>query len=172
MPPKSVAHFFLSCPVVPSVLGSGRVRVPTVSKQNFNSATDAEIAFYEALARSDLEAMMAVWSEDDEVVCIHPDGARLVGLANVREAWRQLFSAGVRLSVRTTQLMANTSMLLTVHSVLEHVSVEGEQNLQPPLVATNVYMRGAYGWKMVLHHTSATPEIPEIPNHNNPRTVH
>lgn len=143
-----------------------------MSKQNFSSAAEAEIAFYEALARADLDAMLAVWSEDDEVVCIHPDGGRLVGLANVRESWRQLFSGGVRLAVRTTQLMTNTSMLLTVHSVLEHVSVAGEENMQPPLVATNVYMRGAYGWKMVLHHASATPEVLELPNHTNPHTVH
>lgn len=143
-----------------------------MSTQNFSSAIEAETAFYEALARSDLEAMMAVWSEDEEVVCIHPDGGRLVGLANVRESWRQLFAGGVRLAVRTTQLMTNTSMLLTMHSVLEHVSVEGEERLQPPLVATNVYMRGPYGWKMVLHHASATPEVLDIPNQANPRTVH
>lgn len=143
-----------------------------MSKQNFNSAGEAEAAFYEALARSDLEAMMAIWSEDEEVVCVHPDSGRLVGLANVRESWRQLFSGGVRLAVQTTQLMTHTSMLLTVHSVLEHVSVEGQENLHPPLVATNVYMRGPYGWKMVLHHASPTPEALELPNHANPHTVH
>lgn len=165
-------HPFLVPPVDLHQAGSTGVRVTNLSKQNFNSAGEAEVAFYEALARSDLEAMMSVWSEDEEVVCIHPDGGRLVGLANVRESWRQLFSGGVRLVVQTTQLMSSTSMLLTVHSVLEHVNVEGEESLQPPLVATNVYMRGGFGWKMVLHHASATPEVLETPNHANPHTVH
>ena len=45
----------------------------------FPTAQDAESAFYEALERCDLEGMMAVWSEDDEIVCVHPAGARLTG---------------------------------------------------------------------------------------------
>jgi ketosteroid isomerase-like protein len=40
----------------------------------FATADDAERAFYEALAKSDLDAMMAVWSEDEETVCILPGG--------------------------------------------------------------------------------------------------
>ena len=36
------------------------------------SPEEAESAFYAALARADLDGMMAVWSEDEEVVCMHP----------------------------------------------------------------------------------------------------
>ena len=53
----------------------------------FPTAQDAESAFYEALERCDLEGMMAVWSEDDEIVCVHPAGARLTGQDEVRESW-------------------------------------------------------------------------------------
>ena len=40
---------------------------------------EAETAFYEALEKGDLEAMMAIWADDEEVVCIHPGGQRLTG---------------------------------------------------------------------------------------------
>jgi ketosteroid isomerase-like protein len=59
-------------------------------KPIFTSPQEAETAFYEALERGDLEAMMSVWSEDEEIVCVHPGGARLTGYALVREAWHHV----------------------------------------------------------------------------------
>jgi len=142
------------------------------NKPTFTSAAEAEAAFYEALARSDLDAMMAVWSEDEEVVCVHPDNPRLVGLASVRESWRQLFTGKVKLSVRTSHRVVTATMQLEVHSVIEHIAVEGEKRLQPPMVATNVYMRGALGWRLVMHHASAAPENPHAARPDAPRIVH
>jgi ketosteroid isomerase-like protein len=141
------------------------------NKPIFTSAADAEAAFYEALSRSDLDAMMAVWSEDDEVVCVHPDSPRLVGLAAVRESWRQLFAGKVRLNVRTSHRVVTANMLLTVHCVIEHIAVEGEDRLPPPMVATNVYSRGALGWRLVLHQASPAPETPHA-RPDTPRIVH
>jgi len=143
-----------------------------LSKPIFTSAADVEAAFYEALAKGDLDGMMALWSEDDEVVCVHPDSARVVGLSAVRESWRQLFAGGTRLRVRISQQVVSANMLLTVHNVLEHVAVEGEDRLYPPMIATNVYARGALGWRMVMHHASATPEAAPVGGQDAPRVVH
>ena len=41
-----------------------------MKKTTFSTAQDCEAAFYEALEACDLEAMMEVWAEDEEVVCI------------------------------------------------------------------------------------------------------
>ena len=67
---------------------------PRVSTKIFPTAQDAENAFYEALERGDLEGMMAVWAEDEEIVCVHPGGPRLSGQDQVRESWAQIFSGG------------------------------------------------------------------------------
>lgn len=143
-----------------------------MKKQIFSSAAEVEAAFYEALARSDLEAMMAVWAEDEEVVCIHPDGPREIGLAAVRESWRKLFSGGIRLVVRISHQVVSASMLLTVHNVVEHISVEGDDRLHPPMIATNTYVRGALGWRMVMHHSSTIPEIGDLSGQDSNRVVH
>lgn len=143
-----------------------------MSKPIFPSAADAEAAFYDALARSDLDAMMTVWSEDDEVVCIHPDSPRLVGLAAVRESWRQLFAGGVRLQIQTSHCVVSANMLLTVHNLIEHVAVEGDERHHPPMVATNVYSRGALGWRLVMHHASPMPDIQQAGGSGGPRVVH
>ncbi|MCK0512181.1 YybH family protein [Aromatoleum buckelii] len=143
-----------------------------MSKPIYTSVAEAEAAFYDALARSDLDAMMTVWSEDDEVVCVHPDTPRLVGLAAVRESWRQLFAGGTRLQVRTSHHVVCQNMLLTIHNVIEHVAVEGEDRLPPPMIATNVYTRGALGWRLVMHHASPAPENPHAPTHGTSHVMH
>lgn len=143
-----------------------------MSKTIFATADDAERAFYDALSKGDLEAMMAVWSEDEETVCVLPGGSRFCGLNAIREAWRQLFASGLKLSIRITHPVKTQAMLLAVHCVLEHVCVEGEDTIAPPMIATNVYSRGATGWQLVLHHTSPAPDTEGLLLQDTPRVVH
>nr|WP_211169094.1 nuclear transport factor 2 family protein [Aromatoleum toluvorans] len=149
-----------------------RLKPAQVNKPVFTTALEAEAAFYDALARSDLDAMMQVWSEDDEVVCIHPDGARLVGLHAVRESWRQLFASGVRLAVSVSQRVASGNSLLATHNVIEHVALARDERAPPPMVATNAYASGPHGWKMIMHHASPAPASLPAGTHDGPRIVH
>jgi ketosteroid isomerase-like protein len=126
-------------------------------KPIFPTPQDAENAFYEALERSDLEGMMAVWSEDEEVVCIHPGGPRLVGYAAVREAWRRMFDGGARLQVRLSHPTVVQTPFITLHTVIEHIAVRDDESVRAPVVATNVYVRGPLGWRIVAHHASPAP---------------
>jgi uncharacterized protein (TIGR02246 family) len=127
----------------------------------FPTAQDAENAFYEALERCDLEGMMAVWAEDEEIVCVHPAGARISGQDQVRESWAKIFAGGPRARVRTEQQVAIGGMMLAVHSVFETFTLPrkpGAEEPQPvPVVATNVYLRTAAGWRMIVHHASPAP---------------
>ena len=43
------------------------------------SPDDVEAQFYEALQHGDIDRLMAVWSDDDDIACVHPGGARLSG---------------------------------------------------------------------------------------------
>ena len=140
----------------------------------FPTAQDAQNAFYEALERSDLEAMMAVWSEDEDIVCVHPAGQRLAGQAEVREVWRQMFAGGPNMRVRIAQQVVIAGVMLEVHSVHENITVAGEQRPRPPMVATNVYLRTAAGWRMIAHHASPAPGQPaaEPPPPAAPKILH
>ena len=137
----------------------------------FPTAQDAENAFYEALERADLDAMMAVWAEDEEIVCIHPAGPRLAGHEQVRDSWRRIFSGGgTRLQV--TQQVTTQAMMVAIHSV--HESTPAAGNRKPATaVATNVYLRTATGWRMILHHASPAPGQPEgAPADAPPKILH
>ena len=126
-------------------------------KPLFTTPQEVETAFYEALERGDLDAMMSVWAEDEEIICIHPGSGRLAGYAMVREAWRRIFTGGTRLKVQILALSTVHSPFSAIHSVVEQIAVVGEKHLPAPVVATNVYMRGALGWRMIVHHASPAP---------------
>ncbi len=135
-------------------------------KPIFTSPQEAEAAFYEALEHGDLEAMMNVWSEDEEIVCVHPGGPRLNGYALVREGWRHIFEGGTRLKVQLLALSTVHAPFTAMHSVIEQITVIGQKHLAAPVVATNVYIRGALGWRMIVHHSSPVPpsSIGDAPN--------
>ena len=137
-----------------------------MSGRIFPTAQDAENAFYEALERCDLDGMMAVWAEDEEIICIHPTGARLTGPAQIRDSWAQIFSGGPRARVHITSQVAISGMMLAVHSVHENFTLEGatRRDVTPlPVVATNVYLRTAAGWRMIVHHASPAPGTAQQP---------
>jgi uncharacterized protein (TIGR02246 family) len=138
----------------------------------FTTPQEAEAAFYEAFEKCDLDAMMDVWSDDDDIVCVHPGGPRLVGTEQVREAWRQIFSAGQNLRFRLNKLQALNGMTLVVHSVYEQITAAGETHARQPVIATNVYMRTENSWRMVVHHASPAPAAPETEVRRAAKTLH
>jgi uncharacterized protein (TIGR02246 family) len=147
-----------------------------VSARLFPTAQDAENAFYEALERCDLDGMMAVWAEDEDIVCVHPAGPRLTGQDQIRESWARIFSGGPRARVHITSQVAISGMMLAVHSVHENFTIEGERQADArplPVVATNVYLRTAAGWRMIVHHASPAPaEKQAAPREAPPKMLH
>lgn len=135
----------------------------------FATPQDAETAFYDALERADLEAMMAVWAEDEEIVCVHPGGPRLTGYAAVREAWRRVFQSGRRLQVRVSHQTHVQGPFSAVYSVLEQVTMAEGGVVRAPVIATNVYVRGPMGWRMIVHHASPAPSNMPI---ESPKVLH
>ena len=124
----------------------------------FASPEDVESAFYEAIARADLDALMSTWADDEEVICIHPTGQRLHGASAIRESWRGIFANNPRLTVRITHSVRWSGMLLTVHNVIETLYLGDEPTPHGPMLATNVFQRGASGWRLLAHHTSTAAD--------------
>ncbi len=133
---------------------------------------DAEAAFYKAIEKADLEAMMAVWADDEDIVCVHPGGTRLVGAEHVRESWRAIFASGHTLRFRLLQRQTLSGMSLAVHSVYEHIAVAGEPRTPAPVIATNIYLRTEHGWRMLMHHASPAPSVPDMEADKPGNTLH
>lgn len=120
----------------------------------YSSPEEAEQAFYDAFEKADLTAMMRVWADDDTIACAHPMGILLQGRTTVRESWRQLFSGDQRLRFHIRHHHVRQTSSVAVHSVSETIYVRGDNRPRPPIIATNVFVHTAQGWRMVLHHAS------------------
>jgi len=142
-----------------------------VKKSTFPTPQDAEAAFYEALEAAELEPMMEVWAEDEEIVCVHPGGARLAGYDQVRSSWAQISAraSGSRYTFPIKVVLSG--MMLAIHSVHENILVQGESRARAPVAATNVYLRTGNGWRMILHHGSPASQAPRVPAES-PKILH
>jgi ketosteroid isomerase-like protein len=157
----SVCKPVWSAPRVPSYNSSAR----KVNRRNFMarpkppaptlvSADDIELELYEAMRRGDIERLMHVWSDDDEICCIHPGSARLVGAAAIRASFEAMFANGT-IDAEPHRVRRLESHSSAVHSVLERIRLmtpEGEQFAW--VIATNVYLKSSQGWRLVAHHAS------------------
>jgi len=113
-----------------------------------------EAQFYEALQSGDIERLMAAWSDDDEIVCVHPGGPWVVGAAAIRASFEAIFANGV-IPLRPEQVKRIESAGCAVHHVLERVDIATADGPQSAwVVATNVYLKTAQGWRLVAHHAS------------------
>ena len=122
------------------------------------SPQDAALAFYQAFEARDLDAMMTTWADDEEIVCVHPGGTRMVGYDAVRGAWEQLFSGDAKLSFRLDEIVVLETVGLAMQSAIEHVAT-ADGTARGAAVATNVFMRTPSGWRMVCHHASPMAAI-------------
>ena len=133
------------------------------SAQFGGSADDVEAAFYDALQLGDLEQLMACWADEDDIICVHPGGPRLVGVAAIRASFEGMFANGT-VRAYPERLRRIDSLGAVVHSVLERIDmVTAEGTRHAWVVATNVYLKTAQGWRLVSHHASpGRSEVAEV----------
>jgi ketosteroid isomerase-like protein len=133
------------------------------------SSDEIEAAFYDALQTADIEKLMACWADEDDIICVHPGGPRLIGPGAIRAAFEAMFSNGSIQAwpegVRKVELLSSS-----VHSVRERIEVLTEEGPRMAyVIATNVYLKTAQGWRLAVHHASPgssqeTPEADEAPH--------
>jgi ketosteroid isomerase-like protein len=129
--------------------------MPNVSKI-LETPDETEAAFYEAISRADVEALMALWADEEDIVCIHPGAPRLVGHASIRASWESIFERG-GVQIRPVQLHVTQNVMTSVHNVIEEVHRTASRKQDIHILATNVYLKTPHGWRIVTHHASIVP---------------
>ena len=118
------------------------------------SPDNIEAAFYEAMRSADIGKLMACWADEDEIVCVHPGGPRLMGAGAIRAAFDLMFVNG-NIQVWPEGICQIESLTSVVRSVRERIEVRTDAGLREAyVIATNVYHKTAQGWRMVVHHAS------------------
>ena len=138
-----------------------------MARKIFPTPADCEMAFYDAFERGDLKLMMAVWADEPDTICVHPQGPRLCGLTAIRASFAEIFSLGpgTRGRIKVSELRKHDSPTLSIHAVYESFLIDppasttpAEPVEVPPLLATNVYLLTPNGWRMIAHHASLSPQ--------------
>lgn len=116
---------------------------------------EIEAQFYEALHQGDIDKLMAVWSDEDDIACAHPGGARVHGHAAVRAVFETLFAQGgvaaQPLQVRRTACGGTVA----IHHVLQSVAVKTASGPDTAcMLVTNIYVKTPRGWRLMVHHAS------------------
>lgn len=132
---------------------------------------DLEHAFYDALQRGDADLLMLLWAEDEELLCVHPTGVRLAGMAAIRESWREIFAAA-RLSLQCEQIAHWQGSMLAIHHLTETLFIGDDPQPHGPLHVTHIYIRGALGWRLVSRHASAADSGQQALLEAAPHTLH
>lgn len=137
----------------------------------FATPEDVESALYDAIHRQDLDALMACWCEEEEVVCVHPTGQQLVGHAAIRESWQGVLST-TSFRIVVTPIAHWQGMVMAVHHQLEMLLVGKDETPHGPLHITQTFIRGAHGWRLVSRHASAAADPGDVMPESSSHTLH
>jgi uncharacterized protein (TIGR02246 family) len=133
---------------------------------------DVEHNFYEALQNADIEQLMGCWAEEDDIVCVHPGGPRLIGQDSIRATFESMFANG-SVQAQPERIHKIESMASAVHHLVERVKIATPQGAkQAFVIATNVYHKTPQGWRMVAHHTSPGTPNDSADVGNQPQVLH
>ncbi len=134
-------------------------------------ADETEAAFYEAMQLGDIDKLMACWADEDDIVCVHPGGPRLVGALAIRGGFDAMFSHGT-IRAHIEHVRRVQTLGVSIHSVLERVEVLTANGPSIAyVIATNVYLKTAQGWRLVAHHASPGT-AQEVSQSDSPTVLH
>jgi uncharacterized protein (TIGR02246 family) len=130
----------------------------TPADDDRTSVEAANAAMYEAFESADVDRMARVWDDvaPEAVVCVHPGWPMLRGRGHVLRSWSavmagtdyiQFFLTDVQVSVH-----GDTAVVTCTENVLTEVSERTSG--AAAVVATNVLVRRADGWRVQVHHGS------------------
>lgn len=131
-----------------------------------NEVRAASENFYAALnlmANGTSGAMDTVWSQDSTVTALHPIGGRHAGWEQIRGSFE-----GVAAIASAGEIKLRDQIIQVAGDMAYEVGVENGTLTLGGLKAnidqrvTNIYRRGAGGWKLVHHHTDLSPAMLDV----------
>lgn len=119
--------------------------------------------FYAALNRmgnGEKGAMADTWSHSPSVTAMHPIGGRTTGWDAVRDSFDQVAGMAsdckIALKDQVVQVLGDVAYELGV----EHGGLKmGGHHANLEHRVTNIYKREGGAWKLIHHHTDASPEM-------------
>jgi hypothetical protein len=116
----------------------------------------ANALFYSVFMDDDIAAMEEMWAQRVCVSCVHPGWNPIIGRHEVMASWRPVLAEPAIRDLRAHNPVAKVlgrTAVVHCNEVLPYVD----------LLATNIFVRGAEGWKLVHHQSALGPRPVENP---------
>ncbi|MET0501434.1 MAG: nuclear transport factor 2 family protein [Candidatus Binatia bacterium] len=126
--------------------------------------------FYNAFEKLDIKEMEKVWARGADIQCGHPGWRILRGWGPIMESWKRIFenTPAIQFMLSDVSIQINgTFAWVTLYENLNS-KVEG-QPVSATILTTNIFEKGAEGWRMIHHHGSSVAQ--QAPQSETP-TVH
>ncbi|QVL46686.1 MAG: nuclear transport factor 2 family protein [Thiocapsa sp.] len=128
----------------------------------FDTPQDAEDAFYDALEAGDPAAMTQVWEDSESIACLLPMTPLVMG-PEVLQLWRSIFEQAGAFDIQVRHLAWIEAGETAVHLIEERMQGGAPGQPGPAIYGTNVFRKGADGWRLLIHQNSPTPQAPSAP---------
>ena len=127
-----------------------------------NGVIVANEKFYKAFNARDLIAMKEVWSSHQNVTCIHPGWNPLNGFEPIMDSWQGIFKNSGNMDIQISDInMLASNDLAWVSCVEKLYTIASHGVLASKVFSTNLFELNKGGWKMIMHHASPMPTMPE-----------
>ena len=127
-----------------------------------DSAITANEKFYKAFNARDLSAMKEIWSSHQNVICVHPGWSPLNGFEPIIDSWQGIFKNSGNMDIQISDINMLTSNDLAWVSCVEKLyTIASHGVLASKVFSTNLFKLNQDGWKMIMHHASPMPAMPE-----------
>lgn len=114
--------------------------------------------FYQALTSLNLEAMAAVWLQEDYVRCVHPGWPQVEGWDAVSQSFQQIFENTDSLRVTVSRTSIHIEQTMAWVSCIEKIASSSPGRIDTVYVqATNLFVLRDGRWRMIQHHASHLP---------------
>ncbi len=121
-----------------------------------------ETVFYQAFRAADIQLMMTLWGPAPDILCVHPGAAALLGRQAIQRGWSYIFGGGP-VQIAATLLHRQQHEHLAWHGIEERLTNPANGRITS-VFASHLYVKTDAGWRLHLHHASASPPtIPDTP---------
>ncbi len=129
-----------------------------------NSPDQACAAYYAAFRAADIGAMMDVWAERPDIVCLHPGSPRAHrGVAEVMESWLLVFSRELNIRIEPKLVARYEANNLACVLTEELVTRPGDLTPTGSIFVSQTYRKFERNWQLLQHHASHGRRAPPNP---------
>lgn len=137
---------------------------PAPLTRELQRVEEANFAFYEAFHRRDITRMERLWSRSPHIRCVHPGWEPVVGWAEIRQSWVDIFRTMKMIEFSLEDVHVEVSESTAWVNLMAHAEVQTEDDeaFTTSVVATTIFEKIDNQWYIVLHHSSHFADEDEL----------